>query len=274
MSPPVSIMELADLVHGRRTEFRVMVVIRAFFDASYTDPSGVTSIGGFMGPASAWEPVEKQWIDNLSAWGLEEFHLAKLPGKMGRTSAGDCAMSFGKILLDSSLLGVGAAIHDKDWSEKLGRTVSVAEKYHACVSMLFDAVEEWTHTEFKDEPVAFVFDRDVEPDDGLREIFDAFRERARRNDTFITGNRQCHRMLQCADLAAGKWRKAWLQSNFGDDSAFINYGQDLSQRFRGRYWCKETDELIRKSNHKRTGASTELSHGSLSQMTFRIRPRQ
>jgi hypothetical protein len=48
-----------------------MVLLRAYFDASFTQPSGITSIGGFVGTEGAWLSVEKLWIENLQMWGMQ-----------------------------------------------------------------------------------------------------------------------------------------------------------------------------------------------------------
>jgi hypothetical protein len=98
-----------------------MALLKAYFDASFTDvdkPTRITAIGGYIGPESAWEYVEQPWLANREMWGLSEFSLAKISAgrtAVKQTDARLCVESLSKIIFEANLDGLSAAISDQDW---------------------------------------------------------------------------------------------------------------------------------------------------------------
>src|ERR1700686_2511966 len=109
MSRHIPIAELARVIHPRGSARRVMALLKAYFDASFTDvdkPTRITAIGGYIGPESASEYVEQPWLANREMWGLSEFSLAKiLAGRTAvkQTDARLCVESFSKIIFEANL---------------------------------------------------------------------------------------------------------------------------------------------------------------------------
>lgn len=226
-----------------------MALLRAYFDASFTHPIGITSIAGYVGTEDAWAEVEAKWIDNLNLWQIGDFHLSKLPSIMGHAAADDCAVSFATIIGGSGLHGVNAALKDADWDqvskERFGDRYP--HRYHRCLEMLFDVLTAEVQLDLKGEPVAIVIDDDIKPQSAVQAIFDEYKHRKSQQLTTLTfGDRIRNRPLQCADLAAGEWRKQWLENiEFSYLQKFRRaYGSVLAKKTRGAYWSLEAERAM------------------------------
>ena len=92
-------------------------MLRAYFDASFSEPPGVTSIAGYIGSEQQWANVEDVWAENLDLWGLENFHLAELPRWIGHENADLCALSFLRAIEPLNLRSIDAALVDVDWDQ-------------------------------------------------------------------------------------------------------------------------------------------------------------
>lgn len=120
-----------------------MVLRHIYIDASFTQPAGVTSIGGYLGTEDEWASVKKQWLEYLDLWKLQDFHLTELlAGKthLGFQDGRLCVLSFARIIEKSSLHSITAGFRDEDWSEQR-RTADAAtypSAYHVCLNMFME----------------------------------------------------------------------------------------------------------------------------------------
>lgn len=199
----------------------IVSLLHAFFDASFNEPkgSGFTSIGGFVGPLDAWKTVETAWEENLSYWGIGEFHLASIINVLGREKGALCALSFARIVGQSRLHGIGAALNDVDWNREKGS--QDLDRYFACLGMLFDVLGQHTALEFPGDDVVIVIDRDMSDERKARALYAHHQKLTPQFKGFTVGDRRTYRALQCADLAAGRWRKAWFESEFGSGDQIV-----------------------------------------------------
>jgi hypothetical protein len=229
-----------------------MALLKAFFDASKTEPEGVTSIGGYVGTEQQWTNTEATWLEYLHLWGLDEFHMAPLLSgntHLGRENGELCALSFARIIQKSRLHGIGAALNDIDWSRYASRDAVYARRYpqayHACFDNLLSVLADHMRLEFPADAVAVVMDSDAPPQAAYA-IFDEWKTRSRGQlVTVAFSNREVFRVLECADLRAGEDRKAWLnaQSWTRPETSQI-YDIAQGERSRGSYWSAETEREI------------------------------
>ena len=66
MSTHVRIAELAGLLHERSDPWKLMALLRAYFDESGVHGGArITGVSGFIGPADEWELLESEWNSEL-----------------------------------------------------------------------------------------------------------------------------------------------------------------------------------------------------------------
>ncbi len=225
----------------------LVAILKSFFDASFTMPSGITSIGGYLGAAEEWDRVGEEWSENLDYWHLEEFHLVDVVNQLGRERGNLCALTFARILSASKLHGIGVAVDDRDWNEindAGGFGGLYPDCYHFAADMLFGVLDEQMRLELPGDLVSIVFDKDMGDQRQILAMYDAYESRFSKHfGGFAVGNRKLYPSIQCADLAAGTWRKDWLASTFGGDGPYMQISMSLSSAFRGAAWSKETMKI-------------------------------
>jgi hypothetical protein len=263
MKQHLSISALARAIHPASSRHRAMAILKAYFDASFTDPirrpRGVTAIGGYVGSEGSWLEVVKKWLANLEIWRLEEFSVSAITN--GRTSvptaqAVPCIESFGKIIRDSDLAGVSAAISDQDWAQTvsdISHPKNFAKRYRSCVYMLFSVLKQEADLEFPGDSVAVLMDRDVYEDEQLTALMDECRNGSEKL-TIAFGAGSQHRMIEAADLCAGAERLSWLsggpfvaQANKKIEWFHLSY----AKRHRSAYWDHEQQRKVEEALSKR-----------------------
>jgi hypothetical protein len=250
MSRHLSIADLARIICPRGAKHRVMTLLRAYCDASFTDANrlpGWTAIAGYVGTEETWTEVEGHWAEKKKFWGLDEFSVAKILA--GRTAVGfadaeRCVRSFGSIIRESDLEGVSAAINDQHWASQ-PRSERFPNKYHTCLSMLFHILDEHMRLQFQGDMVAIFLDTDHAPDAALESLCKEWRTESKVIATVTFGRRSQFPVLECADLCAGTERKAqlaggWPKTVRGDEW----YSTSFAKRHRGTFWSAETEKQI------------------------------
>jgi hypothetical protein len=227
-----------------------MALRKGYFDASFTEPTGVASIGGYVGTEDQWAKVEKAWNENLDLWGLEEFNLAPLLAgqtSIGRTNAEICALSFARIISGSELHSIASAVRESDWQLKATRAryfIQFPRSYYHCFDMLLDVLDEHMRLEFSNDRVDIVMDRDA-PEEPAQEIFKKWKARSQQFVSLTFADRTRCRMIQCADLQAGTEGKGWLASqawNYPETSNLFALAQ--GHKGRSAFWSIETQMQI------------------------------
>ena len=63
---------------------RLMINLRAAFDASMDQPCGITTVAGYIAGQDQWLEVERRWNGHLAIAGLEYFHLREIKNRYPR----------------------------------------------------------------------------------------------------------------------------------------------------------------------------------------------
>ena len=251
MSVGLSIAELARVICPPGSSRRVMALLRAYCDASFTGDkrsSGWTAVAGYIGTDEMWSAVERLWIDNKRDWGISEFSIAAiLAGEVmgvGRTNADLCVGTFGKIINESGLQGVSAAIKGADFDQAY-KSERFPTPYHMCVSMLFHIIDEHMRLEFKGDHVAIVLDTDTAHDDALRGLVDVWKTESPIIATVTWGRRSQFPVLECADLCAGTERNVQIAG--GRAHVFHAnrwFSVNHAKNHRGIFWSFEDEKRV------------------------------
>ena len=263
----IPIADLAEVICPPGSKWRVMALLRAYCDASFTDANrspGWTAVAGYVGTDAAWAGVEKQWAEYKDLWKLSEFSVSNiLAGKtsVGRENAELCVRSFGKIIGNSSLEGVSAAINDADW-ECTYKSDRFPTKYHSCLSLLFHVIDEFVRLEFRGDDVAVVLDTDGAPGDALDALCKEWRRESKVIASITFGRRACYPLLECADLCAGTERHTQIAGGW---ATIIRepkwYAIAHAKRHRGAVWSLEHQKLNEEAHRKRQERLRRLRDG-------------
>lgn len=193
------------------------MVLRAYLDASKTEPIGITCVAGHVGNADAWDAFEPQWKAALDYWNLETFHLTDLVGIMGRERATLCIRNFAQVMRASNLEGIFAGARDADWDAMVAaNNADTAEyladfltRYHAVLDMALGRLSMEIGLNLPDEDTLVVLDTDHVPTDATVAVFNRWQAKNPRlvglAITFATKSLP----LQAADLFAGLRRRDW-----------------------------------------------------------------
>lgn len=226
-----------------------MAVLRAYFDASFSMPPDVTSVGGYIGTEDQWNQTQASWMANLREWGLDYFHLAELPKVLGHEKGGLCAASFASIIKKSNLFGISAGVLNADFEAfwKRPNKIGHLEPYHLALEIAHELVGEYVVGYNPGNQVHIIIDNDKPPSTAPLAIFEYFRSvRSSRNifSEITIGSQKDFWALQCADLAAGLWRKRWIEGIFeGKSKSLTTIATDinsLADQSLSAFWTNET----------------------------------
>ena len=252
-----SVSELAGVVCPPNSKHRLMALLRAYCDASFThadNAAGWTSVAGYVGTEDQWRDVEREWTDLKRQWNLQEFSVANiLAGRthVGRTNAELCVRSFGKIIGASGLQGVSACINDADW-EATYKSPRFPTKYHSCLSLLFHVLDQHIGLEYQGDQVAVICDTDQKNGDALAALCDAWRQESHVIASITFGRRLSYPMIECADLCAGSVRIAQMAGGFAQvvrESKW--YSTSAAHKHRGAVWSLESQKQIEEAEMRR-----------------------
>lgn len=228
-------------------------MLYAYFDASRTQPSGVTSIGGYIGSKEAWEEVDRDWKDMLHLFDLTRFHLTKLLAgetHLGREKGELAVMAFANVIAASQLSTIAATIRDADlrpnWNA--GFETVLPEPYHLCFRNLMDQIALQIPLNFDNEEVEIVCDIDTSSVEAAKAIFEQVKaEKCDRLTSLKFGLTDEYPRLQCADLFVGKERMSYLAGGPLEvtpaylDRVRLKAG---GRRGFGSYWSEETQRRV------------------------------
>jgi hypothetical protein len=105
------------------------------------------------------------------------------------------------------------------------------------------------------DPIALVFDTDVEPDGAMWAICEEFRNSNEQIASLTFGRRSQHPMLECADLCAGSNRYSWLAGG-PMRGPFEWFHASHAKRHVGTFWSLEQQQkmdeaLAKRKEHER-----------------------
>jgi hypothetical protein len=201
----------------------IIVILRAYFDASYKvgDPAYV--IAGYIGATKEWRRVEKLWLAAVTKWGLPSgFHLSNLEyltGGKGR----ECTEDFARIIAASELYGLSAGVEAAHVERELGQFGRNAQ-WQVAARLLLDLTKQQVGLNVPAGQVIAIFDSDA-PEGVAGVVFEAFRDQSPFAHLSLS-TRKCTPLLECADLAAGLARREWYGPQFEADDLTGSMGID------------------------------------------------
>jgi hypothetical protein len=217
---------------------RLLALLNAYFDYSSTEPAGITSVAGYVAPLEEWERVEAEWAEGLRYWDIDPFHLANLERNLGREKAELCERYFEKIITDSGLDAIGAALIDADWRQSEWEhmtTPKLPTAYQQCLDMALECLGQHAGDYFKGHDIAVFCDRDAS-ENSIQAVFENRRVEYQRFVTVTIGGTDKILPLQCADLGAGKLRKSWLEITTNEASELPWGGLPRGRKYRTSFW--------------------------------------
>ncbi len=209
------IRDLEEFSVGNRSSSRLVIMIRAAFDASMDDPCGITAVGGYIGSTEQWQRIEEKWLVQLELERLKKFRLTDVFQEHLYERALDITLGFAKILSQSGLRSVFACLLDTDWAllDKDSEYLRIfPQRQHACLDMLLGVLGQEMDLQHKGLPLAVVFDNDYGNTEMAARVYENWRTRTGHPGfsrvAFQKGSAEWDVVpLQCADLLAGVVRK-------------------------------------------------------------------
>lgn len=257
-----------------------MAQLRAYFDASKTNPIGVTAVGGHIADDLKWMQIEHEWRDELQFWGLKVFHLTDIPSILGHEKGALCVRAFARLVSTSQLHGITAGMRDADWDglmnepEYASHRSTFPSRYHAVLDMLFAELGQFMELNYKDDSVSVTVDTDYEPLTYAQAIFDEYANGryVGRLSSLTFSRASASIPLQIADLAVGLQRREWAKRGFlGEqdaawgpmtiDQRAVHWSQGRTSN--GVMWSNQLGEIARKARERvRMNAEKNADGGS------------
>jgi hypothetical protein len=229
----IGVRELAELFFGSRSIGGIIVMIRAAFDASMDHPCGITAVAGYIGSSDDWFEVEYKWNTRLAMLDMQRYRHTDVFRRYHYDEAIKVSLGFADILRKSKLRSIAASMLDTDWNllEKDSEYLELyPQRQHACLDRLLGVLAEDVNLEYKDSPVALVFDNDYGNIEMASRVYEAWRKRTGHPGffgiSFIKSEQDWDVVpLQCGDLLAGAIRRdpysrEKLEKLFSDKSPF------------------------------------------------------
>jgi hypothetical protein len=194
---------------------KLMCVINGYIDTS-SDQQGderVTTVAGYVGDDEEWARVEALWVEQLGETNHSSFHASDFKSHFPDWKTE--VRPFAKLLADSKLFPICAAIYQHDWQQldpasEYGRLFRRPE--HACLDVFCHALEQACWRLYGDEPIGLLFDADFGARKWGQDVFDKWESvnecRPYFRPTFLNARdkmilkKDPVRPLECADLAA------------------------------------------------------------------------
>lgn len=204
----LSFVEASLPTHDRK---RQTLLLTAYLDASFTQPIGVSVVGGHIASAENWALIEEEWQANLDYWKLDYFHLTDIPHWLGHENGELCVKSFVNIIgrHGHNLTGCTAGIRDADWDDYVSKVLEAARRYpsryHAVVDMMFKNLAEHIRLNHKGGTLSIIADVDDNREEITQGLFQAHAsgEYSSELSTLALTHSQSVIPLQVADLHVG-----------------------------------------------------------------------
>lgn len=215
-----AISEIARLLHGRRTHWRSLALLQAFFDESGTHGTARTAvIAGYVATEVNWDQVQARWQEVLILHGIKKFHATDFFAQEGEFHSMEMlqreSLSVG--LVEAIQLGelytisvaVDAQVYDTVTSSQFRKVFP--KPYDLCFNEIIRGIDFWSEQEAQGEEVGLVFSTSDEYDDRSQETFNNWK---RYSHLKTIGGLQFNRpdkvpALQCADLLANRLYVSW-----------------------------------------------------------------
>lgn len=240
----LQIRDLARLVHDKSNPWKLMALLRAFFDESgLHGKSPITGIAGFIGPSEEWEAVEV-------AWGAELERFRETTGhKINVYHATDCNSGEGPCFgikneiresYNSSLArtligftkikGFAVSIETEAWNRLASNQFKERYKspYQLCAENCFQQIGNYSRVVADNNPVALTFAEHNSYSRNISEVFSHYLSNktwANIKSLSFVSPADCI-CLQSADMISYESFRYWKNfkekgtAPFGDRAAF------------------------------------------------------
>lgn len=189
-----------------------LAVLRAALDASACHPRWIYAVAGYVAPAEAWDDLTPRWQEAVDYWKIPRFHLTDLPKWLGHEKAALCEKNFSRLISDSELHAIGAAVFTADWEKPdwgEDRTQRFDTAYEQSLWFALNVLAQHCELEFPGQQVAVLLDADA-PEFAINAMFRKVQETRPCLESVGVGSSHKRKELQCADLAAGFLRRSWV----------------------------------------------------------------
>ncbi len=222
------VAELADLVCSASAQFKVLAMLRGYFDDTGTHKrSPLVGVAGFVGDIAAWTALETEWQVKLQGYGVPDFHAyhcAQNEGDfagMSQTERGCLVMELAHLISRYDLMPVAAAVHVAEWRELQGAGLAKGSAFFTryprpfllCFDHCVQIAANWSRSFKGREPIAVVFNEQASDAEDAREIFDAYKTSKRWGamlDSLTFAPAKGRPPLQAVDLLANETFHYWL----------------------------------------------------------------
>lgn len=247
----------ADL-DGRSYEARRYAMLKACLDKSSDHPCGLVVVAGYLGTLDQWSNIESKWNNGLCDWrsrpqfaSLGYFHMSKLTRCIGQDLANDCMNFFARIISESELQAVGAAVYEPDWrlpDWKHDKTQKLCSPYQQALSMTLDVVGKQALARSANDGVSIVCCED-DKKSLTEETYHTAKQKYPSFVKFAIESAAQSIGLQCADLGSGLLRKSW-GGIFKSDTNMDIWGSlptGRNVRQATAFWSLRQASIIRRS---------------------------
>ncbi|MBA3967315.1 MAG: hypothetical protein H0X47_16385 [Nitrospirales bacterium] len=209
------------------TDPKVLVMLRAYFDASYTQPhKTLVVITGCLAQASQWSSFEPLWQEMLDGEGLPYFHMADFESYKEDYKEWDAKRHKSvlkkviEMIIGTVEFAVSRAIvvEDFEWAQSRNSHLQGHNAFSFCVIQCLQEIAAWTDQFKIVEPIGYVFesgDREGPEIENIRKRISSskyFRRRFRWNGLSVVNKLEPDVEfpiipLQVADVLAFEHRK-------------------------------------------------------------------
>lgn len=191
MNAHVPIREMADFLHSRSNRWKVLALLRAYFDESWFNRSGqITALAGFVADAASWDAFEADWIATWepfqTQFGIYTFHMTDCRNGTEKFQRIEQHWRFHIINAMSQVIGrhkpqpIWSAVIDDDWHKVVGNAPDFLARYPKPLDLCFDHVvrqmAQWTARHDFDGGVAPMFAEQTEFQPRMIEAYEAWRK--------------------------------------------------------------------------------------------------
>lgn len=216
-----AISDIAHLLHGRRTYWRALALLEAFFDESGTHGrmSRTVAIAGYVATEEEWTKVQKRWQEVLQCHGIKVFHATdffaqcgeftpeKLPDRDGFLSGLVDAIQQGELHTITAATDAGA--YERATIPAFRNVFP--KPYDLCFNEIIRGVDFWSSQKANGETVGLVFASSEEYDNRSLATFANWKSYRHIPTIGALAFDWPHRVpaLQCADLLANRLYRQW-----------------------------------------------------------------
>ena len=226
LKPLVSIRDLASIIHARSNPWKVILVLRAYFDESGMHGSApIVGVAGFIGTAEAWEAIERDWLAELD-WLRDQnviipnFHATDCEAGEGfwESLPRPIREAYSKRLADviakqPGIQGVWNAVERSAWDAHAAPRFldRFPHPYYLCAEDCLTQAADWSRAYADGSPIAIVFAESIGFSSNVNAIWGQYKASKRwaNLSTFTTASPSSCVPLQCADMLSYESYRDW-----------------------------------------------------------------